>query len=72
MAKTKTQGLQEYCDEIYGQGFYLVEYEPFRGFYAVSQDKDTPPHSQFLGYTSDHAHSHLDEMAWLMENRGGN
>lgn len=59
---TKTQELQEYCDEIYGVGFYKVEYESFKGFTAVSQLPDTPPHAHFLGITAAHAHSHLDDM----------
>lgn len=64
---TATQELQQYCDEIYGKDFYLVEYKPFVGFSAVSQQADTPPHSQFLGETQNHAHAHLDEMAELAE-----
>lgn len=62
---TETQKLQDYCDEIWGAEFYRVEYEPFKGFSAVSQRDDTPPHAQFLGVTSAHAHAHLDEMAEL-------
>ena len=69
MAKTETEQLQEYADEIYGQGFYKVEYVAFKGFYAVSQDSNTPPHSQFLGIASQHAHAYLDDMAELMRLR---
>lgn len=66
MAKTETQHLQEYTDEIYGKGFYIIEYEAFKGFYAVSQRDDIPPHSQLLGPSAAHAHAHLDEMHDLM------
>lgn len=65
--KTATQELQQYCDEIYGKGFYKVEYKPFVGFSAASQRDDTPPHSQFLGITQNHAHAHLDDMAELAD-----
>lgn len=63
---TETQELQKYIDEIYGTEFYHVEYESFKGFHAISQGSDTPPHSQFLGPTANHAHAHLDEIHDLM------
>lgn len=65
MGMTKTQELQAYADKIYGSGFYRIEHKAFTGFNAVSARTDTPPHSQFLGPTAAHAHSHLDEMADL-------
>ena len=67
--KTETQVLQSYCDEIYGKDFYAVEYKPFRGFTATSQRSDVRPPAQFLGTTSAHAHSHLDDMADLKKSQ---
>ena len=63
---TETQELQNYIDEIYGEGFYTVEYTSFVGFHAISQSDDTPPHSQFLGPSANHAYSHLDGLDDLM------
>lgn len=60
---TQTQQIQQYADQIYGQGFYKIKYQPFTGFFAVSQRDGTPPHSQFLGASSGHANAHLDSMA---------
>ena len=69
MAKTETQQLQEYVDQIYGKGFYRIEYHPFKGFDAVCISPNAQPHVQCLGPTANHAHAHLDEMAALMANR---
>lgn len=61
---TETQELQSYIDEIYGKGFYMVEYVPFKGFTAVAQAGRVS--NFFLGETALHAHSHLDELDDLM------
>jgi len=62
---TETEKLQEYIDQIYGKGFYRIEYHPFKGFDAVCTSPNAQPHVQHLGPTAAHAYAHLDAMAEL-------
>jgi len=62
---TETAKLQEYIDTIYGEDYYRVVYESFKGFYAECLSPLATPHVQYLGPTANHAHAHLDEMKAL-------